>query len=166
MLETQTLNLRSCKSSVAVWLSLAAGLSCLTGCGGDDDGRLPTAPVKVTVTYQGKPVENAVVTFTDPQSPPPAFGKTDADGVTTLTTYETGDGAILGNHTVMIVKQEFAGVIKEEADQESEDYDPSPGASPLPKVKDLLPKKYALPGTTDLSAEVVTGDNRFTFDLE
>ncbi len=147
-------------------LLVASLLLTLIGCGGSDDGRLPTAPVEVTVNYKGKPVVDAVVTFTVLMSPPPAFGKTDANGVAKLTTYETADGAILGKHTVMIVKQDFDGVIKEEADQESADYAPSPGASPVPKVKDLLPKKYGLPGTTDLSAEVVKGSNAFTFDLK
>jgi hypothetical protein len=150
------------KSVCAGLLLAVAGIS---GCGGSDDGRLPTAPVEVTVTYKGKPVEGAVVTFTT-LSPPPAFAKTDAAGVAKLTTYEEGDGAILGSHKVMVVKQEFDGVVKEEADTESPDYNPAPGASPLPKVKDLLPKKYTLPGTTDLTAEVVSGQNKFTFDLK
>lgn len=152
-----------CHRAIAVVLS--ATLLSLGGCGGGNDGRLPTAPVEVTVNYNGKPVEGAVVTFTTLE-PPPAFGKTDAAGIAKLQTYEEGDGAILGSHTVMIVKQEFDGVIKEEADTESEDYNPAPGASPIPKIKDLLPKKYALPGTTDLKAEVVKGDNKFTFDLK
>lgn len=152
--------------SQKLWcVGLLGSLIAFCGCGGADDGRLPTAPVEVTVTYKGKPVEGAVVTFTTLE-PPPAFGKTDAAGVAKLQTYEEGDGAILGSHKVMIVKQDFDGVIKEEADTESPDYNPSPGASPLPKIKDLLPKKYGLPGTTDLTAEVVGGENKFTFDLK
>lgn len=156
--------MRSVSSRLAPWGVLACVVG-LSGCGGGDDGRLPTAPVEVTVMYKGAPVEGAVVTFTT-MSPPPAFGKTDAAGKAKLTTYEDSDGAILGSHKVMVVKQQFDGVIKEEASQDSEDYAPSPGASPLPKVKDLLPKKYSLPGSTDLKADVVKGDNTFTFELK
>ncbi|MGN6136238.1 MAG: hypothetical protein ACTHOU_17265 [Aureliella sp.] len=135
------------------------------GCESVPEGQLPVAPVEVTVNYKGQPVEEAVVTFASSEGKPPAFGRTDAQGIARMTTYKTEDGAVLGTHSVSVVKQEFDGVIKEEASQDSEDYNPSPGASPLPKVKDLLPKKYSLPTTSGLTVDVKSGENKVTLDL-
>lgn len=140
----------------------------IAGCDSSDPNQLPTEKVSATVTYKGNPVEGATVSFMLPpsggsNSGPPAFGVTDATGVAKLTTYKDGDGAILGKHMVLISKDEFQGTV-EVASQDSEDY--SPGATPPPKVKALLPKKYSLP-TGGLSAEVVKGTPlEFTFDLK
>ena len=139
------------------------------GCIGGDDGRLATAPVEVTVLYKGKAVPSAVVTFMIAGSgavagQSPAFGTTNANGKAKLQTFKANDGAVLGNHTVMIAKQEFADQ-KEAASQDSAEY--NPGASPLPVVKHLLPVKYSLPGSSTLTAEVVKGKtNSFSFDLK
>ncbi len=147
----------------------------ILGCNNAEDGRLPTAKVTVTVNYKGKPVENAVVAFTSTSTgaagkeaapPPPAFGRTNEQGKAELMTYETGDGAVLGSHQVSIAKDEFTNQ-KVEASQDSADYAPAPGASPLPKVKSMLPPKYSLPGMSGLQAEVKSGNtNEFTFDLK
>ncbi len=144
--------------------SAAILLALIIGCG-PTEPRDPTAKVNVTVTYKGAPVEGALVTFTILQTPPPAYGTTDAQGKASLTTYVAGDGAIIGNHSVMVMKQEFDNT-PVAADQETEAYDPTQG-SPVPKVKDLIPKKYGSSITSDLKAEVVAGKvNEFTFDLQ
>ncbi|MFO0923270.1 MAG: hypothetical protein U0905_12360 [Pirellulales bacterium] len=49
--------------------------------------------------------------------------------------------------------------------QDGGDYKPSPGETPIPTLKDLLPAKYKLPGTSGLTADVKSGKNEFTFDL-
>jgi hypothetical protein len=145
-------------------LTVGGFLALVSGCDSTPEGRQPVANVEVTVTYKGKPVENAVVTYTSPAGPPPAFGKTDANGKSSLSTYEAGDGAVLGSHVVTIVKQEFDNV-KEDAPQDSPEYKPSPGASPIPVVKNLLPRKYMLPGTSGLTATVEKGKNEHRFEL-
>lgn len=145
---------------------LALVAMAISGCETTPEGQFPVAPVEVTVTYNGQPVEEAVVTFANSEGKPPAFGRTNAEGKAMMTTYASEDGAALGSHSVSVVKQEFDGVIKEEAPQESEDYNPSPGASPLPKIKDLLPQKYALPTTSGLTAEVKDGKNEVELNLE
>jgi len=137
----------------------------MCGCDTVPDGQLPTAPVEVTVMYKNQPVEEAIVTFAGEEGTPPAFGRTDADGKAKMSTYNSADGATLGTHSISVVKQEFSGV-KEEAPQDSPEYNPSPGASPLPVVKDLLPKKFALPTTSGLSVNVVEGDNELTLNLD
>lgn len=136
----------------------------ICGCDAVPEGQLPTAPVEVTVTYKNQPVEEAIVTFASSEGNPPAFGRTDSSGKAQMTTYHSGDGAVLGAHSVSVVKQEF-GDVKEDAPQESEDYVPSPGASPLPVVKDMLPKKYALPTTSGLTVQVAEGKNQVPLDL-
>lgn len=82
----------------------------LLGCGGSGN---PVAPVQGVVTLDGKPVAEMVVTFTpvpgktesvgDVNEPgKSATGSTDASGKFNLSTYERGDGALVGEHKVSI----------------------------------------------------------------
>ena len=118
------------------------------GCGGDGGpaNRRPTRPVKVTVTYKGNPVAGATVTFINQEGDSaPAYGKTDDKGVAKMKTYVEGDGAVLGQHKVTIIKSETQGG-GSTADQASPDYaPPGPGGTPPPVVKHLIPEKYASP---------------------
>jgi hypothetical protein len=81
---------------------LAAALLVLSGCNSD---RLKTAVVRGKVTCNGKPVPNGTISFV-PASGPAATGEIQPDGSFTLTTYRNGDGAVLGQHTVVIVAME------------------------------------------------------------
>tara|TARA_R110002095_G_scaffold152203_1_gene131791 strand:- start:1143 stop:1517 length:375 start_codon:yes stop_codon:yes gene_type:complete len=77
----------------------------LTGCssGGSDLPEL--APVSGVITLQGKPLQNAQVTFV-PQSGRPSNGTTDAEGRYELY-YKAGvPGAVTGKHTVQITVEE------------------------------------------------------------
>ncbi len=143
-------------------LAATTGFAFVTGCGvGSDPNRLPTAPVTVTLTLDGKPLADAAISFIQPQNPVPAAGRTDADGVAKMMTYKTDDGAILGEHNVMIIKTEISG--KAAASQDSPDYDPN---APAQKVKNLIPEKYNNPGTSGFKAHVQKGDNKFPFELK
>ena len=148
---------------------LLAGLAIvlgLAGCSGapKDPHRKPTVPVTGIVKYKGAPLEGATVTFVMEADPVPAFGKTDAEGKFKLTTYDEGDGAIVGVHTVAISKMEnppATGI-----DQEGGKYVPPEGGAP-PKTVYLIPQKYSIPGLSGLTADVKTpGPNEFTFDLK
>ena len=120
----------------------------LAGC---DDGRPERAPVSGIVTYQGKPVEGARVTFYCPGARP-ASASTDADGRFTLWTYDPADGAVAGTHAVTVVKTK-----------------PVEGVDltdPGRMVDHLLPMRYNNPDTSPLTAEVTfDGENDFRFDL-
>jgi hypothetical protein len=66
-------------------------------------------PVKGRVTFDGKPVTEAAVTFNplpkkedDLEPGKPATGYTDADGKYALSTYKNYDGALVGKHRVNI----------------------------------------------------------------
>ena len=141
----------------------------LSGCTSSlPKGARPTEPVSVTVTYNGEPVEGAIVTFiSDESGPVGAYGRTDARGVARMKTYVEGDGAVVGAHKVTIAKTETVGGAH--AEQSAENYDPpelSAGYVP-PTVKYLIPQKYMSPGTSGLSAEVTeNGPNEFQFDLK
>lgn len=86
-------------------LFLVAGIA---GCG--EDFRKEVAPVTGTVTCDGAPVTEGYVYFTpklQPGADPKTSGKgasayIQPDGTYTLTTYEEGDGAIMGEHVVHI----------------------------------------------------------------
>ncbi len=148
------------------WIALVLGLSTWFGCQESHSGR-STSPVVVTISYAGKPVEGAIVTFAIPNNPPPAYGKTDINGKAHLTTYVAGDGALIGRHTVTIVKQAIEkNVGQDQGNQETGEYLPAVGASPIPVAQDFLPARYRNPSTSGLVAEVKATKNEFVFELE
>lgn len=130
----------------AVALSVVA-LVGLVGCG----GRPRTAVVRGTVTYQGKPVPHGTVNFI-PAAGPAATGEIGRAGSYRLTTFKSGDGAILGTHKVVIIAMEDMGDRAVEA------------WSPLPPP--LVPLKYTSLGTTDLQVEVKDEENVIDLDLK
>lgn len=144
---------------------------CALGCGGTPTpkGRLPVYAVSGTVTYKGKPVTYADVTFSNLDSKKSSFGRTDESGAYRLTTYAGNDGATAGRHTVTIAKLEPpAAPPKPLAGVESQDYAP-PGVDmstdPV-KPKPAIPEKYAKAETSGFTAEVsADGSNQFHFDL-
>jgi hypothetical protein len=143
---------------------LCLGMLCaVCGCGGTPDGQRPTAPVEVTVTHLGKPVEGATVTFITAEQPMASNGITDSKGVTNLSTYGPKDGAIIGSNLVTISKTEIDKSVKTKTvDPDQAD---TVGYTPLSPLKSLIPSKYAMPGTSGLKAEVKSGGNKFTFEL-
>lgn len=121
-------------------------LALATGCGKGPK----TAVVRGTVTYKGKPVPNGTVNFV-PASGPSATGEIGSDGSFQLTTFRKGDGAVLGEHKVVIVAMQKN--------------DPNVEAfTPLPPP--IVPIKYTSLATTDLKAEVKDQENTINFDLK
>jgi hypothetical protein len=68
------------------------------GCG---DGRPRRAPVSGQVLIDGKPLTYGFVQLL-PKGARPAVGEIGEDGRFTLSTFEDGDGAVLGTHAVRI----------------------------------------------------------------
>jgi len=135
----------------------------LVGCGGEirPPGAKPTVAATVTVTYKGAPVDGATITFV---GDPAAYGRTDASGKAKMKTYIEGDGAVAGTYQVTVVKVE--AVVDNSPDVSSKDYVPPDASAPSPEAKSLIPVKYSLKGTTDLTADVKQGGpNDFKFDL-
>ena len=81
----------------------------MIGCGGEDF-KMVVAPVSGTVTCGGRPVTEGVVIFVPKipagadamKSGKAATGNINADGTYTLTTYDEGDGALIGDHEVRV----------------------------------------------------------------
>ena len=125
------------------------------GCGSD---RPEMAPVTGTVLLNGQPVIEAGVTFM-PSAGRPATGQSDEAGRFELTTFNSGDGAVLGQHVVTITKTETREVTY-----------PDGGREPVEKIVRppgrLVPPRYSDPGQSNLSATVTAdGENDFTFEL-
>jgi len=83
------------------YLSMVITFSLIvSGC--SSDNRTETARVSGMVTYNGEPLRIGSLLFVPVGGGPSAQGNIDADGSFTMGTYELKDGAILGQHKVMI----------------------------------------------------------------
>jgi len=92
-----------CGRRVGVTMLLViSGALLLPGCGGEP-ARPKPVPVKGSVTFRGKPLANARVTFFAKGAPMPAVGDTNDAGEFELSTYGKGDGAIVGENKVTVV---------------------------------------------------------------
>ena len=84
-------------------------LAGVLGCGGNPD-QYGVVPVRGVITCKGVPMAKAFVNFTpldqedrkEGRPGRPALGVTDEEGKFELTTYENGDGAIVGKHRVSV----------------------------------------------------------------
>jgi len=113
------------------------------------------------VSYQGKTLDSGRVVFTPVagkggDSGQGATGEINSDGSFEMTTFNTGDGAILGQHVVTVVV-------------------PQKGEMPKPdkysQIKYVLPKnvtpsKYATADKSPLRCTVVEGGTEFSIDLK
>ena len=103
-----------------------------------------TAPVRGTVTMNGKPMPNIGVTFLPEGKGPSASGNTNENGEFSLRTVKPGDGAPIGKHHVVIGNAEEG-----------------------PRKGPAIPEKYGRFETTDLTADVKAGEkNVVTLDLK
>lgn len=120
------------------------GLAITAGC--DNPGTAPTVPARGTLFHNGQPAQEARIIFT-PKSGRPATGNTDEEGHFVLTTFESEDGAVPGEHTVTVSD------LKRNWNQ-----DPSTSRFPTP---------YERPDTTPLVVEVKPeNENQFNFDMK
>ncbi len=134
-----------------VTLLAVAALALFAGCGRRDMGQ-----VMGRVTFGGRPVPDAVVSFR-PKNRPMAVGKTDADGRFVLNTFRKGDGSFFGACQVTV------GPFVEGTDQPPAPTSRSPTEDPRPDI----PLIYRSPATTPLTAEVVAGKkNVIDFKLD
>jgi hypothetical protein len=152
--------MKLCKA--ALCFGYLSTLIFIAGCGQDGvEGRPKLYPASGVVTYQGKPVAGATVTFfPENQQLPSASAKTNANGKYVLQTFEADDGVVAGPHKVSIMKWEI------EAFQVNED-EGDANFKPAPPPKALVPANYANPGTSKLQATVEESrSNTFDFDLK
>lgn len=105
-------------------------------------------PVSGVVTYQGRPVEGANVTFVSTAGKRGAVATTDAAGHFDMTTFEPKDGVIPGSYQVAIQKTIVEGAPEEGATGKA-------GVEPPAGIpKDLLPAKYKDASKSGLTVDI------------
>ena len=130
------------------------------GCG---PSRPETATVTGKITFQGKPVPEGTIIFY-PENGRSASGRIQADGTYTLTTFEKGDGAILGNHTVTIEAVRFPqGAQPKSLEEEIAMGKKTKSQNTNPVW--FVPQQYADQTTSNLTAKVTSGSNTIDFKL-
>jgi len=158
-----------------VVLALCALTSSFVGCGakggGSRNGLVAAAGV---VTYNGAPVEDAVLEFrsTEGVENSLAAGRTDAKGAFTLMTDRPDDGAFPGKYKVTVKKEveKVDGMTREEYKEKNA---PEGGKDEfiIPKdlivVEQLLPLQYSDPENTPLEIEIpAKGNKKIAIDLK
>ncbi|WP_437206543.1 hypothetical protein [Planctomicrobium sp. SH664] len=163
----------------AVWMTSAAiVLTVMTGCTREDKwtrNRPKRVPVTGEILYKGKPLAEAVVTFTCTDAGRSASATTDANGKFNLSTFERGDGAVPGSQRVSISRFEvdFPGtkLVGMTAAEVNEAIAKMPVAAvdslPPARARWLIPERYGSPDTSKLTVEVLeSGENHFHFELQ
>jgi hypothetical protein len=143
----------------------------LAGCGGGDGAkRVAVFKVTGTVTHQGKPLPQAIVTFSPKEGQPVATGATNDKGEFTLTTYTDGDGAAAGSYGVVVSKAASSGTT-----DAGHSADPAVlakaqaghDASRTAASGSLIPGIYSDATQTPLNAKVdPSAENEFTFEIK
>ena len=100
-------------------------------------------PVSGQVLIDDQPLTYGFVQVV-PKDSRPSVGKIGPDGRFTLTTFDTNDGSVYGNHPVAVITNELI-------DSSSQRWH--------------APKKYADPSTSGLTAQIVEGHPEITIKL-
>jgi hypothetical protein len=143
-------------------ISLLGALGWTLALGGCSvDPNLPKlAKVHGTVTYNGKPLNSGHIVFTPAtgkggETGEVATGEISPDGTYEMTTFSTGDGAILGQH-IVTVESRSGEMPKPDATSRIE--------YKLPK--NLTPAKYASVDKSPLRCTVRAGGTTFDIALK
>ncbi len=97
-----------------------------------------------------------------PEHGRPAIGAIGSDGRYTLTTFDSGDGAVLGRHCVTIKSTRVTGGPQPKSFEEELR---GVGRGGVPRVEWLVPEKFSRPESSPLTAEVKDGKNTIDFHL-
>ena len=149
------------------------------GCSGAPDDRPAVFPVTGIITYKGKPVAGALVTFSSANSPRSASSMTNTYGEYSLSTFNSDDGAVVGEHQVIVTKSASSASSSDPTTGTIPDISKGlPGGYPtadkktgkmmLPSApQSELPARYSDGKTAALKATVkATGKNEINYDLE
>jgi hypothetical protein len=118
----------------------------ITGCGGDEAGRVPVHPLVGSIQFRGQPAAGAFVSL-HPKSGSPIAPNPSAtvgpDGKFAFTTYDGQDGAPEGDYVLTV-----------------QWYKPIRHGNDVVGGPNVLPAKYAKPRTSDVHIKVAAGENR------
>jgi hypothetical protein len=149
-----------CERSLWPLIAACGLVIVLDGCGGAE--RPPMGRVSGKVTYKGQPVTSGSVIFTPVQGTGAAGGRVatgniQPDGSYALTTFDTGDGAALGQYVVTV---EARG----QTTMTGPPIDPKTKRPMYVPPKSTIPEKYGSLDKTPLRYTVESGSK--TIDLE
>ncbi len=144
-------------------LVFSVSLLIFAGCSSSDTAESLGATVSGSVTYNGSPVDGAMVTFRPAsEGAQGAFARTDAEGKYELSSSAAAtSGVVPGEYNVTVTKTEVGQ--SNVASEEDPDYNPY-AAGPS-KPKSVLPKKYADAKTSGLEFTVTSGENDLPIEL-
>jgi hypothetical protein len=146
-------------------------LSAAWGCQGEDKwlAKRPKLETGITgeVHYNGKPLADAEVVFTHPASGNASWAVTDADGRFSLTTFQPGDGAIIGDNLVTVSKYRNEMIPAPQLPPEAfTDPKNPPPKEIVGRRIPVIPARYADATTSGLTATIATGGTKhFVFEL-
>jgi hypothetical protein len=123
------------------------------------------APVQGKVYYKDQPVVGADVTFMGPGASVFSAGTTDQQGNYSLTTYEPGDGAIVGQNLVAVAMPIVSQEVPLPDSPLTGEYFDLMKESERKAAKSPLPARFADPVTSGLVVEVTTGPNHHDLHL-
>jgi hypothetical protein len=134
-------------------------------------------PASGTVTYQGKPVEKAQISFVPITAGVQGASGEVENGSFTLTTLTPGDGALPGEYKVIVearaideakLKSDSEKLISKKNKGDIKIMMPIPElqAKAVKEAKSSIPGKYQIADTSDLKAKVEEKSNTYTFELK
>ena len=147
----------------------------MSGCGSDKPAM---GQVRGVVTVGGKLTPNLEVNFQAKDSPRISVGVTNDKGEFVLSTFDTGDGAIVGENLVSFreIVSSTTGAASPVSDSNRPSppaqlvtgkVDPSQFSKTLSGTGKVVPQKFTSPVTSGIKRSVVSGNsNVFRIDLE
>lgn len=121
----------------------------LAGCGGASDGP-ERYPVAGKISFEGEAVQEGMVTFSD--------GNFSSSGkITTTGEFTLADDLPSGSYKVQVTPPDV---------QTAPTFGKTGGATPKPKEVKNIPQKYRTLATTDLSADVTSGENDVKLEMK
>ena len=131
------------------WVALGFLSVATSGCG----PRIPLAEVTGKVTHNGQAVPCGEVMFVPVQGGPVSVGRIQPDGSFQLSTYEHGQGAVIGIHKVQVRSYD--------PDVHGKRYDEYGG-----NIKSLIPLQYTDTDTSGIQFEVQPKGNHCLIELK
>lgn len=123
------------------------------------------APVSGKVTVNGEALTTGRIRFF-PDSGRPAAGRIASDGSYEITTYEPGDGAVVGEYHVTISAHKTVNPEPVPTSLEDEIKMGKEAPRRAAQVVPLVPEEYEDQNTTPLTATVEDKDNQINFDIK
>ncbi len=156
-------------------LALLVGPALLYVAGCSDDGVGKRYPVSGTVKYKGEPVAKARISLYPKDGGRGAYGEVENGTFSSMTTQQTGDGAMPGVYKVTVdtrqiddakVKSEAEEIAKKHGMQNIGQIPQEVHAKALKNAKNTIPGKYQIPDTSDIEVTVKEQSNTLTIELK